>query len=296
MTDTIPLKAAVAIPVYRAELNQLEQFSLSRCVAMLGRYPMVFFGPQSLNYAPFVQQAPTASKLHFPDECFSSTQRYSELLLSRSFYEEFVQFDYVLIHQLDAFVFRDALYEWCCRGYDYVGAPWVQEDGHWLGVGNGGFSLRRVVSCLAVLKSVHREFPNDYWAMMRQVLPGRWRRALRYPKKIKRQLGLRDDVNSFLRRFIQEGRPEDMFWGLHAVRFYRCFRVAAIKEALEFSVEGGLTEIHGYYAARPPFGCHKNRFLSMISRYLAGTHVPESQYESLVWNLARKAGLLPQER
>lgn len=44
-------------------------------------------------------------------------------MLSAEFYDRFAAYEYVLIYQLDAFVFADRLAEFCQMGYDYIGAP-----------------------------------------------------------------------------------------------------------------------------------------------------------------------------
>jgi len=44
-------------------------------------------------------------------------------MMSPAFYDAFKAFDYILIYQLDAFVFRDELEYFCSLGYDYIGAP-----------------------------------------------------------------------------------------------------------------------------------------------------------------------------
>jgi hypothetical protein len=221
-------------------------------------------------------------------------ESYSALLLSTSFYEAFASVEYILVHQLDAFVFYDALEAWCSSPYDYVGAPLRnEEDSGWLGVGNGGFSLRRVRSCLAVLASEFKEDPDGYWEMERRVTLSRVKLALKSYRRVKKLLGLREDVRRFLSRFVAEGRPEDMFWGLHASRFHSSFRVAPVETALEFAIEGGLMEARSRYDAGPPFGCHQNRFLKMISRFIAGVREPKDEYEATVWALAAKAGLSP---
>jgi hypothetical protein len=287
------MTAVIAVPVYKPQMTELEEFSLSRCVTVLGRHPVVFFGPSSLSYRTYLDKAPAASTRSFPDSCFTSVERYSELLLSRSFYETFLDFDYVLIHQLDAFVFHDALDEWCRRGYDYIGAPFLDEGGRWFGVGNGGFSLRKARSCLDVLSSVRTEDVAGYWAMVRQTTPNRWMRAVKYYRKVARMLGLTDDLRSFRKRFIDERRPEDLFWSLHAVRFHPPFRIAPVDVALRFAVEGGLMEAQTTYLTHPPFGCHQTRFLRMIQRYLRASVTPESEYEAVVWRLAESAGLYP---
>ena len=61
----------------------------------------------------------------FDPAYFTSIQGYNRLLLSTEFYQRFLGSAYLLICQLDVFVFRDELAGWVARGYDYVGAPWV---------------------------------------------------------------------------------------------------------------------------------------------------------------------------
>ncbi|MBR2519828.1 MAG: hypothetical protein IKE46_08615 [Selenomonadaceae bacterium] len=136
-------KVAVVIPVYR-ELNELEKISLAQCRKILGRYPLVFVAPEGKIFSYFKSGDMVA---HFPAKYFQSVQTYSRLLTSPQFYEPFADFDYILIYQLDAFVFYDALEEFCSLGYDYIGAPWpwlAEVGGKFLRVGNGGFSLRKV--------------------------------------------------------------------------------------------------------------------------------------------------------
>ncbi len=289
------MTVVVAIPIYKAALTDLERQSLSQCVTVLGRYPLVFFGPSSLNADTYLRVAPSAAVQRFDDRYFSAVEGYSRLLLSESFYESLAHFDYVLIHQLDAFVFYDALQYWCSRDFDYLGAPFRNEtDSGWMGVGNGGLSLRRIQSCLAVLRCSRKEHVPSYWRMERLVTTSRLKLALKSYRWVKKQIGFRDDVKRFLARFLEEGRPEDIFWGLHASRFHRAFRVAPVDAALDFAIEGGLMETRARYLLQPPFGCHQTRFLRMIERFLAGLPRPADAYEAAVWTLAAKAGLSPE--
>ena len=45
-------------------------------------------------------------------------------MLSPEFYRRFSDTDYILVCQLDAYIFRDELLSWCKKEYDYIGAPW----------------------------------------------------------------------------------------------------------------------------------------------------------------------------
>jgi len=89
----------------------------------------------------------------------SSYRNFNRLKISPLLYWKFRRYDYILFYELDAFVFRDELDKWCQAGYDYIGAPWFDgfercsNDSPFLGVGNGGFSLRRISAALRVLRS-----------------------------------------------------------------------------------------------------------------------------------------------
>jgi len=97
-------------------------------------------------------------------------------MLSLEFYKRFLNYKFILIYQLDAFVFNDELAFWCNKDYDYIGAPWSDISSRSIFkelrsklplrykyyyirklsninkfVGNGGFSLRKVVSRLLLL-------------------------------------------------------------------------------------------------------------------------------------------------
>jgi len=92
----------------------------------------------------------------FDPTYFSSVPAYNRLCFSSAFYRAFSEYEYMLVCQLDAWIFADRLSEWVARGYDYIGAPWcifcrnrqacdANNRNECVGaVGNGGLSLRRV--------------------------------------------------------------------------------------------------------------------------------------------------------
>jgi hypothetical protein len=288
---------AITIPVHRDQLDKLEELSLARCVEVLGRHHLVFVGPESLDFEPYLSRAGHADVVRFPDRYFRSYVGYNELMLSRDFYARFRDFSHILIYQLDAFVFRDTLADWCERGFDYVAAPWLNHSGSgWFGVGNGGLCLRSVRGCLAVFDSTQRESAADYWQFIRSDTPSLRSRARYLPWKLACHLGLGHTSRSYLRRFIARldpGLTEDFFWGLHAPRFCPEFRVAPIEEAFQFSIEGGLERAWelGYFGGSPPFGCHRVRYLRWIHRFLNGEGPAESEAETIVWKWAEMVGL-----
>ncbi len=150
--------AAVVIPYYHSKLTESEKISFQNCLKVLGNHPVVLVVPEGMP----VEEYPSYKGLIFqcvPDKWMESAASYNQMMLLEEFYSRFIQYEYILIFQLDAFVFSDSLEQFCNYGYDYIGAPWLKgwpclrdlERGVWH-VGNGGFSLRRVSAFLNILK------------------------------------------------------------------------------------------------------------------------------------------------
>jgi hypothetical protein len=233
--------AAVVVPVWRPFLDADESMALQQCCAVLGGHPIILVAPQSLDLDNYPAPAMRVARvLRLPDVHFTDARAFGALLLSREFYRTFLAYRYLLIHQLDAFVFEDRLQYWCERGYSYVGAPWLQD---WplrmyrrtlragnpatrfiqrimsearpqsYRVGNGGFSLRRVHSFYRTAR------------LARAVIAG-WH------------------------------RNEDTFWGIWAANFVPGFRVPPLEEALRFAVETEPRAAMQHLDGGTPFGCH----------------------------------------
>ena len=164
-------KVAVVIPTYSEELKPHELISLRHVCKVLKDYDIIFVAPEGLNcnYGDFCVGLKV---MYFPKAFFKGTISYSQLLLSEGFYKSFHDYEYILIHQLDAFVFKDRLMEFCDMGYDYIGAPALRRVPLWqfMGarVGNGGLSLRKVESCARLVSQkeffVSHPFKNDFLA------------------------------------------------------------------------------------------------------------------------------------
>ncbi|MDR2534048.1 MAG: hypothetical protein LBC81_04655 [Tannerellaceae bacterium] len=168
----------VLIPVYKSDISVLEERSLRQVYAILGEvFPMVIVKPESLNVDLWIEKYPKLTAVSFPNACFDGVAAYNRLMLSAAFYERFSSAEYILIHQLDAWIFRNELEQWCVEGYDYIGAPWLKKPAYNLPVvsqimrlcylfdkfrgrpnkqdlynkvGNGGLSLRKVQSHIRV--------------------------------------------------------------------------------------------------------------------------------------------------
>ena len=86
-----------------------------------------------------------------------SIEKYSKLLVSKSFYEN-IPTEMFLIFQADTMIcsnFKNNIYKF--MNYDYVGAPWDYGE-----VGNGGLSLRRKSKMLEIIeKCIYNNHDED---------------------------------------------------------------------------------------------------------------------------------------
>lgn len=149
----------VVVPLYQSTPNEWEKKSFEQCCKVLGRHPICIATHSNVTIKEYQAIASKYNiklrKVEFNSEYFANIFGYNRLMLDKSFYQRFRDYQYMLVYQLDAWVFCDELEEWCKKGYDYIGAPWVEknEEGNieLAGVGNGGFSLRRVQHFIDVL-------------------------------------------------------------------------------------------------------------------------------------------------
>ena len=140
------------------------------------------------------------------------------------FYEKFESYSYMLIYQLDAFVFKDTLIKFCNMGYAYIGA--VVHNKYWraagCSVGNGGLSLRKISSCLCMCK--RKEYILS-----------------KVPTKCDKTIIL---------------EAEDLFFSFAATIPENNFRTPSKKIATEFSIGGNIERLLNKLDGNLPFGWH----------------------------------------
>jgi hypothetical protein len=241
---TIPAASAsvaLVIPHHSDRLTADEALSLRHLQTYLGEYETYAVVPEGSAL-----RLRGAAVRTLPRRFFRDHRAHQQLMLSPLLYELFASYEFVLVYHLDSLVLARELAFWCARGWDYVGAPWLRRDGAGElvldGVGNGGFSLRRVESCLRVLGTLRRPLPRLRVGASFAVRVGK---RLAKPGAPIRQL-LRD-------RYLFE----DKFWGLEAPRLDPSFRVAPAEEALAFAFETHPRVCFELNKSRLPFGCHK---------------------------------------
>ena len=261
----------VVIPVHHYPLTQAEQAALERCLSVLHRYPICIVTPEGLDAEELLRRHPQLQRETFADEYFVSAYSYNKFMLADEFYDRFAAYEYILVHQLDAFVFSDQLHDWCMSGYDYVGAPWIWSSRQptlpyrlYIGAlrtlcrvidrpnsadlppdkffqrqlcysaGNGGLSLRRVARMREVLAKLH-ERANIY----RAGKPAAW------AERPSGRLG------------------EDVFFCVEANRYWRHVKTPGLGAAAQFAWETNPAIAARLTGGVLPFGCHGWNKLSL---------------------------------
>jgi hypothetical protein len=256
---------AVVTPVVRFPLSAEEEISLRHLREHLGGFDRYIVGQQSLpkEFSDFALRP-------FPSRYFRSRFGYNHLLMTEQFYRAFSDYEYILIYQLDCLVFASNLEEWCRRDWDYVGAPWLKnsEDPSqgFLGVGNGGLSLRRVPSTLAVLTSkqllINPKVGGRITGRRSELLykhldsAPQLKRMIEATKTFLHRHGYHNNVRWLVRQFAQSNFHEDFFWAFEAPKIVTSFRIPAPEEALDFSFEQAPRYCFEVNSGRLPFGCH----------------------------------------
>ena len=154
-------QSVIVVPIISPTIDGDELVSLKQCLKVLNRRDICYLCSDTLDTS-FYQKVNTEygvafHKKTFGQECFNGVEAYNCLCFSPELYKAFHQYKYMLIYQLDAYIFEDNLDYWCNHGYDYIGGPWlchwsneVENLNHWE-VGNGGFSLRKVETFIDLL-------------------------------------------------------------------------------------------------------------------------------------------------
>lgn len=250
---------AIFLPIYKPVLTAAENLSFRQLLKVLGKYPVYVFYPEEMaitNYQAIAADYPqvTIRYQSRPAHFFQNTASYSEMLKDLAFYRFFAAegYEYLLIYQLDAYVFRDELQYWVEQGYDYIGAPWFSNytratpQDSIVGAGNGGFSLRRISTAIRLLKQWHR-FKNRY-KLLGNII--RKDRAF-YLTKWSMGIRTKEDISVIL----LDGVTEDCFWTGYLSKAFP-FNIAPPEKAMYFSFEANPSVLYQMTGNRLPFGCH----------------------------------------
>ena len=249
----------IIIPVYKPVISKWEEMSLRQCCNIFSAraISLVTFGDLDCSVFSKIAEEYKVKLLreNFDSSYFTGLAGYNRLLISKDFYQRFARYDYMLIYQLDAYVFRDELDEWCNREYDYIGAPWFEnyashDDGSRLwSVGNGGFSLRRIKTFIEILNDNNpvlgsRALYERY--SERPMLVKLW-------DILKSLMGWHNTISYYVQEYEDQ---EDLFWTQYLPSIGIKLRIPTPMQTISFSMEKSPSYLYALNGNKLPFGCH----------------------------------------
>ena len=240
----------VVIPVYTVQMTYLERISLQQCANVLAGYDISFisFDDRILTFYDSLMSSFNGnliiSLIKVDKFFFENIEGYNRLMLSSFFYRHFIKYKFLLIYQLDCFVFSSDFSFWLNSSYDYVGAPWSDSTksqklyeslvfstnsvlkfmkesidfnkGRKVYVGNGGFSLRRVRTFFRLSKYLKFIEPN----------------------------------------IVSSKINEDMVWSVIVPKYFFFFKTPTVELASKFSLETEPARGFRMNGEELPLGCH----------------------------------------
>jgi hypothetical protein len=223
----------VVVPVYRTPLSDDERVSMRHLEHFLPEAEKTLVMPETLDFG---RQGYREER--FVPAYFDGLAAYNRFMLSKDFYARFAEYDYILVYQLDAIILSSDIERFLALGVDFLGAPWIAYDGggapYLTGVGNGGFSLRRVSAFRRLVESrVPTSTPRDYYRRIYSGAPV-GRRLVGLCKAGLKGLGVRNTIRSAIARPFG---PEDEFIAAHAESYSPGFALGSIDHALAFAFE-----------------------------------------------------------
>jgi len=232
-------RVAVVIPTQKDVFDERDEISIEQCVRVLGSHTNILAHPGEIDGAGLANRYGLDGNEPFPNAYFSTYTNYNGAVLREDFYERFLRFDYILLYQLDCFVFSDQLLEWCDCGYDYIGAP------------------------LGPVSAAAEAYVNDGY------LPW-WRRHQR--SRMSGDIGGRQLLNGgfslrrtrtfywisrlWRKKVALWGKNEDLFWSLAASGYWPRFRLPTATMAARFALMVNVRNWLDKADGELPFGCH----------------------------------------
>lgn len=244
MDNNKPPKASVAVvvPIYKTELTSDEEKSLQSICRQLAARDIVVVKPAGLDLTDTLKGFPRIQQLEFHPTYFQGIRGYNRLTTSAEFYDAFKQYQYILIAQLDTYIFRDDLDSWCARGYDYVGAPWLC---HTINRYPPMSWIKRIGDILRRRKGLYSKI-----ALYGRV--GNGGLSLRRTESHAKVCRQKADELARLNAIGPKGHPEDVFWATDAPGF----TYPTAEEALLFSFDKYPAWCYRLTGHRLPMGCH----------------------------------------
>lgn len=243
------MKCCIVIPIYR-QMQPEEKKSYLQVLDTLNKYDIFLVTHKHCIIDEYVKlgKSKNGIEVRYFDACyFESIWGYNTLMLSKIFYKTFSNYNYMLIYQLDAYVFGDELLFWCAKEYDFIGAP-INSSNHpntemYATEMNGGLSLRRTASFLNAYKGIK-------W--YKNLISVSYKPQQMHFKVIKVLLIF---IQAFvykhsLKFIIPHQTNEDLIWSRMPM-----FTKVPYIQAIQFSFERNPQKMYDIIQKKP-FGCH----------------------------------------
>lgn len=243
--------AAIVIPVYRSNPSELELVSLKQCFKVFSSYQIIIVKPKSLDLQNYNYDFNEV--VSFDDMFFLDFKGYNKLMLSALFYERFLRYDYILIHQLDALAFKDDLLFWCNKGYDYIGAPWLRYAAYPDFIKEVKSRTYNYFHLRLNLKQTRTTLPTNVQFQNRV---GNGGFSLRKTKKFVEICCQDQKMIEYYNSRHEHYFNEDAFWGLEVNRKEHRLKIPKYKEAVYFAIENSYKHAFQLTKGKVPFGCH----------------------------------------
>lgn len=116
-------KCVILIPIYKEKINFDEYRSIHNTINLYNdKYDIFFMCNNKLNISLYKNLFNIGYKF-FDYELFHDAGSYSDLLINRNFYKRFLNYEYMLIAQHDAYIFNKYNLEYFMnKKYSYLGA------------------------------------------------------------------------------------------------------------------------------------------------------------------------------
>lgn len=248
--------AVILIIAHKNSLTVSEQSSLIQCYKILSNYRIVLICPKNLNIQHYKKLVPEIEIDFINPKWQSNYRMFNRLKINPLLYKRYKEYKYILFYELDAWVFKDELAYWCNQGYDYIGAPWydgystANEESAFVGVGNGGFSLRKTKSHLKALytfsyivspKMLFDNLINSNKLTIRKIVSFIFDLTIR---------------NNTFYLFNKSQLNEDSYWCFIIAKKFNWFKIPGEEIASKFSTELNSKMLYFKNNKQLPFGCH----------------------------------------
>jgi len=287
----------IVIPVYSSAISREEEFSVRHCIETTEEVPIRFVTSPNLRYSKCISHwqslchSRSCEVVEISPSWLQSVETYNSLMLQAWFYRLFIDWNYILIHQLDArLIDASKLSRLLAFDFSYVGAPFVAKS-HWNRLahgnyirifgGNGGLSLRKVEDMVKLL-----ETPAFYklpirglrdcvsFLLMRygvdhpQQKPNPRALIQIFCRSIKMSHGAANTLSTMANTTTCQ---EDYLFSIFAPRFFKWFRVPSPQLAASFFIDSYPDVIEKAYGLQEHLlGCHgweKNNLAFWRTRY-----------------------------